>query len=143
MEGKKLTYAGFWPRAGAQIIDGILIMAVTSPLLVMIYGREYWESLDRVTGSADLLMSWIFPVVAVIVFWQVRQATPGKMAIGAKIVDARSGEKPTLTQFIVRYFAYYVSIVTFMLGIIWVAFDRRKQGLHDKLARTVVVRRAD
>jgi uncharacterized RDD family membrane protein YckC len=41
-----------------------------------------------------------------------------------------------------RYFAYFVSTIPFCLGFLWVAFDKRKQGWHDKLAHTVVVRAA-
>ena len=71
---------------------------------------------------------------------QYRQATPGKMAIGAKIVDAKTGGNASTGQLIGRYFAYYVSILPLMLGIIWVGIDPKKQGFHDKLAGTMVVR---
>jgi uncharacterized RDD family membrane protein YckC len=56
------------------------------------------------------------------------------------IVDARTGEKPTTAQFIGRYLAYYISILPLFLGLIWVGIDKRKQGWHDKLAGTVVLR---
>jgi uncharacterized RDD family membrane protein YckC len=69
-----------------------------------------------------------------------RQATPGKMAIGAKIVDAKTLGKPSTGQLIGRYFAYYLSSIVLLLGFIWVGFDARKQGWHDKLAGTLVVR---
>ena len=82
----------------------------------------------------------MLPAVAVILFWIYRQATPGKMAVSARIVDSRTGGRPSTGQLIGRYFAYYVSILPLMAGIIWVAFDARKQGWHDKLANTVVVR---
>ena len=82
----------------------------------------------------------LLPAVAVVLFWVYRQATPGKIAVGARIVDARTGDKPGTGQLVGRYLAYYVSIIPFMLGILWVAFDPRKQGWHDKLAGTVVVR---
>mgnify|MGYP006298777809 CR=1 FL=1 len=72
-------------------------------------------------------------------FWPLTQATPGKMAIRARTVDADGREKPTTGKFIGRYFGYLVSILPLGLGIIWVGIDRRKQGWHDKLARTVVV----
>ena len=77
---------------------------------------------------------------AVVLFWVYRQATPGKIAIGARIVDAETGDVPSTGQLVGRYLGYYVSIIPLMLGIIWVAFDPRKQGWHDKLAGTVVVR---
>jgi uncharacterized RDD family membrane protein YckC len=80
------------------------------------------------------------PAIAVILFWVYKSATPGKMALKLKIVDAKTGDKPSTGQLIGRYFGYYVSILPFMLGIIWVGFDGRKQGWHDKLAGTVVVK---
>lgn len=69
-----------------------------------------------------------------------RQATPGKMAISARIVDAGTGGPPSTAQLVVRYLGYFVSTIPLCLGLLWVAFDPRKQGWHDKLARTVVVR---
>jgi len=85
------------------------------------------------------LMNIVFPAVAIILFWVARSATPGKMLIRARIVDARTGGKPTTGQLIGRYLGYYVSTLPLFLGFIWIALDKRKQGWHDKLARTVVV----
>jgi uncharacterized RDD family membrane protein YckC len=62
------------------------------------------------------------------------------MAIGARIVDAGSGAAPTGRRLFVRYLGYYVSTLPLLLGFLWVAFDPRKQGWHDKMAGTVVVR---
>jgi uncharacterized RDD family membrane protein YckC len=136
----EFEYVGFWARVGATIIDTVLVVVICFPLLTLIYGKEYWSSTQLVQGPADLLLNWVLPAVAVVLFWIYRQATPGKMAIGARIVDARTGGRPSTGQLIGRYFAYYVSILPLMLGFIWVAFDARKQGWHDKLANTVVVR---
>jgi uncharacterized RDD family membrane protein YckC len=94
-----------------------------------------------IQGPMDFLISWIFPAVAVILFWVAKQATPGKMAISAKIVDAQTGNAANQTQLIGRYLAYYLSAIPLGLGFIWVAFDERKQGWHDKLSGTVVVRK--
>ena len=140
MDRIDLEYVGFWPRVGATIIDTLLILVITGPILNVIYGQSYWRSTALVKGPADLLISWILPAVAVILFWLYRQATPGKMAISARIVDARTGNAPGTEQLVMRYVGYFVSILPFFLGIIWVAFDPRKQGWHDKLAGTVVVR---
>ena len=73
-------------------------------------------------------------------FWFLLSTTPGKLVINAYIVDAKTLGKPRPWQLVVRYLGYYLSILTLMLGFLWVAFDRRKQGLHDKLAGTVVIR---
>jgi len=142
MTPQQFEYVGFWPRVGAAIIDTILILIIVAPLVTWIYGPEYWLSTEikLIAGPADFLISWVFPAIAAILFWIYRQATPGKMAIGAKIVDEKTGGKPSTGQLIGRYLGYYVSILPLMLGIIWVGIDSRKQGFHDKLAGTLVVR---
>jgi uncharacterized RDD family membrane protein YckC len=140
MNPEDLEYVGFWPRVGASLIDTVLLLAICLPLVTAVYGREYWLSDAFIHGPADLLINWVLPAVAVVLFWVYRQATPGKMAISARIVDAETGEKPSTGQLVGRYLGYYVSILPLMLGILWVAFDPRKQGWHDKLAGTVVVR---
>jgi uncharacterized RDD family membrane protein YckC len=134
-------YAGFWARVGAALIDTILVAFLTIPLLTMVYGSAYWESERLVVGLADFLISWVLPAVAVIAFWVARGATPGKMAISAQVVDARTGNKPSTGQSIGRYLAYYVSTIPLGLGLLWVGIDSKKQGWHDKLAGTVVIRR--
>jgi uncharacterized RDD family membrane protein YckC len=135
------VYVGFWARVGASIIDTILVLVICVPLVTFFYGRDYWLGAGGfIAGPADFLINWVLPAIAVLLFWIYRQATPGKMAIGAKIVDEKTGGKPSTGQLIGRYLGYYVSILPLMLGIIWVAFDARKQGFHDKLAGTLVVR---
>lgn len=136
----EIRYVGFWARVAASLVDTVLVAIVIYPLLHLVYGREYWLGEELVRGPVDFLLSWIFPAVAVVLFWISRQATPGKMLIGARIVDARTGGKPGTGQLIIRYLGYYVSAIPLFLGFVWVAIDRRKQGWHDKLAGTVVVR---
>lgn len=138
----EVEYAGFWARVGATLIDTIILMIVTLPLILAFYGTSYWDNdAFSVAGPADFFISYVLPAVLVILLWIKLSATPGKMAIGATIVDARTGGKPTNHQFIIRYIGYFAAMLPFFLGIIWVGFDPRKQGWHDKLARTVVVRR--
>ncbi len=136
----EIEYGGFWIRVGAALIDSVLVMIIIVPILNAVYGPGYWVSEKLVHGGWDVLLNYIFPAVAVIVFWVYRSATPGKMALRLKIVDARTGGKPTMGQFIGRYLGYYVSTIPLLLGLIWVGIDRRKQGWHDKLAGTVVIR---
>lgn len=135
-----LVYGGFWRRLCASLIDSILVLLITAPLLYAIYGDSLYTEQDMLRGPADFLLSYVFPAVASITFWIYKSATPGKMALGLKIIDADSGEKCSKGQLIGRYLGYYVSILIVGLGFIWVAFDRRKQGWHDKLAGTLVVR---
>ncbi|HOE42135.1 MAG TPA: RDD family protein [Rhodoferax sp.] len=140
MDESDVEYAGFWIRVGAAIIDTLLIVVVTYPLLVSIYGWKYLDTDKMVAGPADFLISWVFPAIAVIWFWTQKQATPGKAALSLRVLDAGSGENLSIGQSIGRYLAYFVSIIPLGLGLIWVGFDRKKQGWHDKLAHTVVVR---
>lgn len=140
MQVDELEYVGFWPRVGATLIDTVLLLAITGPILTAFYGESYWSSDQLIQGPMDFLLSWIFPTVSIILFWAFKLATPGKMAISAKVVDAKTGCAPTASQFIGRYFAYFLAALPLGLGIIWVVFDARKQGWHDKLANTVVIR---
>ena len=142
MDSNDLEYVGFWPRVGATIIDAILLTVITGPLLVWIYGWAYYIDPDMpfIAGPADFLLSWVLPAVAVILFWLYKQATPGKMAVAARVVDARTGDTLTVGQSILRYLAYIVASLPLFIGIFWVAFDPRKQGWHDKIAGTVVIR---
>lgn len=140
MDTSELEYAGFWIRVWASLIDTVLLCIVVYPLLTAVYGDAYWEGTDFVHGPMDMLISWVLPAAVVVIFWLTRQATPGKMAISARIVDAQTGGKPTTVQLLIRYVGYFVSSIPFGLGLFWVAFDSRKQGWHDKMAGTVVVR---
>lgn len=135
-------YAGFWARVGAALIDTILVSFITIPLVMLVYGKDDPASASLFfRGPADFVISVLLPAIAVIAFWKARGATPGKMAISAQVVDARTGNKPSTGQSIGRYLGYYVSTIPLGLGLIWVAFDPKKQGWHDKLAGTVVIRR--
>ncbi len=133
-------YVGFWARVLATLIDSVLIMAITLPPLLAIYGLAYLENNEAVSGLAAILISNILPMILVILFWTKKQATPGKMAVSAKIVDAETGGKPSKKQCVGRYFAYILSALPLGLGFLWVAFDSKKQAWHDKLAGTVVVK---
>ena len=73
-------------------------------------------------------------------FWQAKQGTPGKLLLSLRVVDATTGGSLGLGQSLLRYVGYIVSAVPFCLGFIWVGFDSKKQGWHDKIAGTVVVR---
>ena len=100
----------------------------------------------QMTSGQWLIVSCLYTVG----FWICKRATPGKRIIRAKIIDARTGGWPTNAQFLVRYIGYIILALPLWLGFIWVslplclgfiwaAFDKRKQGWHDKIARTIVI----
>jgi len=135
-----VRYVGFWRRVVAAIVDSILVLLVTLPIVVSVYGWAYFApGSPMIAGPVDFVVTWILPAVAVLLFWIYRQATPGKIIVSARILDAATLKKPSAGQLVLRYLGYYVSIIPFGLGILWVAFDPKKQGWHDKIAKTVVV----
>lgn len=134
--------AGFWIRLAASLGDAIIITVVTLPILLGIYGTDYLSSTDFVKGPAHFLISYVLPAIATIALWIVCGWTPGKLICGLRVVDATTGERLELWQGIVRYFGYVVSAIPLFLGYLWVGWDARKQGFHDKLARSLVVHKA-
>lgn len=134
------VYAGFWVRTFAAIIDSIFLLAVIIPVLTVIYGTDYWFGTLVGTGFWFMIINYFVPALVVILFWIYSSATPGKTILNLVIVDVDTGKKPSTGQCIVRYLSYYLSALPLLIGIVWVAVDNKKQGLHDKLARTVVIR---
>lgn len=133
-------YAGFWIRFGATLIDLLFWLIIIIVPLSFIYGEEYWVGDKFYYGIWDGVFSYILPFVLTIWFWLKYFGTPGKIIIKLKIVDEKTGGKLSVGQAIGRYFAYIPATLPFFLGFIWVGFDKKKQGWHDKLAGTVVIR---
>ncbi|PZO07182.1 MAG: hypothetical protein DCF27_11615 [Lysobacteraceae bacterium] len=136
MERPDMEYVGFWPRVGASIIDAIVVVAITFPLLTVNYGMVYWTDQTFIRGPADFLIAHLFPAVTTIGLWVWLGQTPGKMAIGARVVDANTGQGISIGGAIIRYLRYFVSLLVVFLGYAWVGIDPRKQGWHDHMART-------
>ncbi|NKF21288.1 RDD family protein [Solimonas marina] len=133
-----VQYVGFWARVLASFVDTFVSLFVLVPLALLL--RTVGIGIANGDPYASTITQLLLALI-VIAFWMARMATPGKMVIDAVIVDARSFGKPSLRQFVVRYLGYFVSTIALFLGLLWVAFDARKQGWHDKLADTVVIRR--
>lgn len=139
-------YAGFWRRLLATIIDSLLLMPVLAVLLQLVYGGAYWRwaashgGMFEMYGPADLLINYLLPLVLTVFFWVRLRGSPGKLLLGCRVVDARSGGTLGVGQAVLRWFAYIASTLPLCLGFVWIAWDARKQGFHDKIAGSVVVR---
>lgn len=144
-----LKYAGFWRRLLAFILDSFLFSAVVAPLLLLIYGRDYfyWSSeqagMFTTYGLADFLLTTLLPIVLIIGFWVKLGATPGKLLLDCRVVDANTLQPLGWKKALLRCVAYAASALPIYLGFVWIAIDKRKQGLHDKLAKTLVLHQAD
>jgi len=123
----------------AAVLDSILLLMVMVPLLMVFYGPGVLFATES-PGLAYDLINYVLPLIAVMVFWQYRSATPGKIMMGLVIVDAKTLGKPSFGKLVLRYIGYYVSTIPLLLGLIWVGIDKRKQGWHDKIAGTLVLK---
>ena len=131
---------GLRERFWAFAVDVLILFIVLVPLVLAIYGRDYIaRSAGGYAGFWDFSLQVVVPAVATVLFWRFFGATPGKLAVGAKIVDARSLGAPSTGRLIGRYFAYLISALPLFLGFVWIAIDRRRQGWHDKIAGTLVI----
>lgn len=124
----QVEYAGFWMRFVAAIIDGFILGAVQIALTLAI------DDQASVSG-----LSFLVSMVYTVGFWIAEGATPGKMAMGCKVVEV-SGEPLSAGRAFGRYFAQILSALTFGIGYLMIAFTPEKRGLHDYIAGTVVVK---
>lgn len=136
-----LRYAGFWARTVAYIIDFIIlavIAAALSPFLgsTVITSGPTGVDIDYGAQGLNALVALLYFVA----FWVLRGQTPGMIPFNMRVVRADSGANVDIGRAILRYVGLIISFVVILLGVIWVAFDARKQGWHDKLAGTLVVR---
>lgn len=136
----KIVYGGFWVRLLASLLDSIILTAIIIPILFWVVDFNPIELLaGNVNAWINFSLTWVFPCIAVLIFWHYKSATPGKIIFNLVIVDANTLSQPTNKQLVIRYFAYFVSTIPLCLGFLWIAFDKRKQGWHDKIAKTVVI----
>jgi uncharacterized RDD family membrane protein YckC len=83
----------------------------------------------------------LFGLVYFVGFWSYRGQTPGMMPFRLWVVNLEDGARPDVVRAFLRYVGLIISFAVILLGVIWVAFDGRKQGWHDKIASTLVIRR--
>lgn len=134
-----MEYVGFWMRVIAYIIDSIILEVV---LFVIAFLISMSSGEPVVMAMGGPLMS-IIGLVLGLGYWSVmessaKQATIGKMIIGAKVTD-EAGNRISFMRALGRTVAKILSTIILLIGFIMVAFTGKKQGLHDKLAGTVVV----
>ncbi len=149
-------YAGFLSRAAAFITDlliiGVVLLAVN---WFVAAGMKYFTGIDiracsplqpftfaaltcKVVGWSLLGFTLLFGPLYYIFFWILSGQTPGKYLFGLRIVRL-NGRRMNLWSSLIRYLGYYLSIICLGLGFFSVLVNDRRQGWHDKLARTCVV----
>ena len=127
-------YSGFWARVAAYIVDSACIFAIC--LLVAVAFSFLGELGVAITGVAVFLIQLLYwPVLES----SARQATYGKRLLGIQVEHAGGG-RTTFLRALGRNLAKIISGIPLGLGFVMVAFTGRKQGLHDMIAKCVVVR---
>jgi uncharacterized RDD family membrane protein YckC len=132
-------YAGFWVRTAAAIIDFVVLsvaVVVMAGIVHLLYSGT--SNPDVATQAVMEPIAVLLPLVYFMVGW-VRQ-TPGMAVFRLRVVRAQTGDRIDPGTAFVRALGLLISIDVLFLGVLWVAFDRRKQGWHDKFAGTIVVR---
>jgi uncharacterized RDD family membrane protein YckC len=155
-----IGYAGFWIRVLASIIDsiiifvpGVIIFAVVEGQTLSNYGACVTAANENgalVTQCLTTLLNsfglWELGAVVVqflyfVILWSQFGGTFGQRMLGLHVVDAGNGQNIGIGRAIGRFVGYLISTFALDIGLIWVAFDPRKQGWHDKIASTFVVRK--
>ncbi|KAF0836012.1 putative RDD family membrane protein YckC [Methylovorus glucosotrophus] len=140
------SYGGFWYRTIAFLIDNIVIGLGSVVLLVgMFYGLFIGSSASEeenvflyevMAYLLNILVTWLYFTVFEASAWQ---ATPGKRMLGLRVTDA-SGKRLGMGRANARYWAKLLSCLLLGIGFLMVAFTSKKQGLHDLIARTYVLK---
>lgn len=139
---KEDYYGGFFRRLIAFLLDSFVIALITYTVYYTV------ETFVGVFSNGDpakglsyawQALSYSLPALYFILFWGSAGQTPGKAALGLKVINESGGPVGYGTAFL-RYIGYTISFLILGLGFIWIIFDGRKQGWHDKIPGTVVVR---
>ncbi|HAS04238.1 MAG TPA: RDD family protein [Dehalococcoidia bacterium] len=147
--GIVLEFAGFWRRFAAFAIDAV-VLSVVSSIFVPFHHLGYirlWNP-DILGGISDwfilpqiILFNLITLIIVIgyfVIFWAWRGQTPGKIVMNIRVIRPDSSDITFPVAFL-RYLGYIISAVPLFFGFIWIAFDKQKQGFHDKIAGTFVV----
>ncbi len=122
------TYAGFWIRLAAWIIDAVITSIGTSIVLLPLGG-----------GGLRPVFTLLLSALYFVLLTGLKGQTLGKMAAGIRVVN-QEGLVPGVGRAALREtVGKFVSTIALLLGFLWVAWDPEKQGWHDKMAGTHVV----
>ena len=133
-------YAGFWRRAGAFILDAFFISIAVGAIAIVLQRFDVFDGLskkeiDEVKSVIQFFVGWLY-------FAKMEsselQGTYGKHILKMKVTDV-NGERITFGRASMRHFAKFLSFITLFFGFIMIAFMKKKQGLHDTIADTIVV----
>ena len=125
--------AGFWIRVVAFIIDSIIVGVINAIVAAILSSNT--------TGRTGI--QTVLGIIYFSYFWSANSPWPGQ-TVGDKLLNLRvtrtDGSDLTIVQAFIRYVGLFISFIVIFIGVIWVAFDPNKQGWHDKIAGTYVIK---
>lgn len=128
------NYAGFWIRLGAYLIDALLLGVINVVISFLYLGSYSIYQSNTELSVASFLIGVLY---CTLMESSERQGTLGKIALGLKVGD-EYGNKISFANALGRYFAKFISAIILGIGFLMIAWDDKKQGLHDKIASTYV-----
>jgi uncharacterized RDD family membrane protein YckC len=133
--------AGFWIRAVAFLIDGVLVVISGTLMTMLLTGADAGEAL---TGSAEAgIIGSILSEAVAAAYYTVAVGrwgrTLGKLVVGLRVVRS-DGSSLTYLRAFARYWAYYLSFIPLGLGVIAIALSPQKRAWHDLVADTRVLK---
>ncbi|MFC7528685.1 RDD family protein [Actinoplanes sp. GCM10030250] len=134
-------YAGLVSRSMAYFLDALIVALLTGAsvaalgLVAPVVGAEARELAEFVLSYYLVFLPSIMAVYCAL-FWALAGRTPGMAVLGLRVVIAADGRPVRWPASMVRA----LLVAYFPIGALWMLVDRRRQGLHDKVARTAVVR---
>lgn len=144
-------YAGFWPRVLGFVTDLFMIGMPVSLLMMMMFGYESTKSagaLDVLTQNQEALahapdptasiMQFVLSLLIYVVFWRISGQTPGKKMAQTKVVDAKTLERASWLQLVIRFIGYFISILS-LVGFFIGLMRKDRRTLHDLISRTAVI----
>lgn len=133
-----IVYAGFWRRAGAVLLDGLIVSLVNSLVTVVV---NLLVRQEAVASTITQIISLIIGVGYYVYFIGNRGQTPGKMVLKIKVQKLSDGSILGYRgAFMREVLGKFVSGVVFGLGYLWMIRDKDKQTWHDKITKSVVVK---
>lgn len=130
-----MNYAGFWKRFLASVVDSILLTTVFNILLWFVW-PEFLKSNQVFLFATTTIFTWLY---SALLESSAKQGTLGKVVLGLKVTDYNN-QRISFARASARYFSKFLSAIILMVGFIMVAFTSRKQGLHDMIAGTLVIK---
>lgn len=130
-----MNYAGFWIRVGASIVDSILLTTIYN-LLSWFVWPDSWKANQFFLFATATIFTWLY---FSILESSAKQGSLGKGVLGLKVVDYNT-QRISFARATGRYFSKFISAAILMIGFIMIAFTTKKQGLHDMIAGTLVIK---